>query len=135
MGSFDPVYRSYEPVETLRASYFNQAHNDYLEIWLEAGWPGVALVIATFVWWGRRSWSAWRAGSHPDRDLQRAASVALLLIAAHSAGDYPLRTETMAVVFALCCVILEGAAKELSPARARRRSAPKIAREPAGRRA
>lgn len=135
MGSFDPVYRSYEPVETLRAAYFNQAHNDYLEIWLEGGWPSVALVIATFVWWGRRSWSAWRAGSHPDRDLQRAASVALLLIAAHSAGDYPLRTETMAVVFALCCAILEGAAKELGPARARRRSAPKIAREPAGRHA
>jgi O-antigen ligase len=133
MGSFDPVYRSYEPVETLRAAYFNQAHNDYLEIWLEAGWPGVALVIATFVWWGRRSWSAWRAGSHPDRDLQRAASVALLLIAAHSAADYPLRTETIAVVFALCCAILEGAARELRPGRTRRRSAPKTAQTPSGR--
>lgn len=121
MGSFDPVYRSYEPVETLRAAYFNQAHNDYLEIWLEAGWPGVALVIVTFVWWGRRSWSAWRAGSHPDRDLQRAASVALLLIAAHSTADYPLRTETIAVIFALCCAILEGAAQELRPDRTRRR--------------
>lgn len=133
MGSFDPVYRSYEPVETLRASYFNQAHNDYLEIWLEAGWPGVALVIATFVWWGRRFWSAWRAGSHPDRDLQRAASVALLLIAAHSAGDYPLRTETIAVVFALCCAILDGAAQELRPGRTRRRSAPKAAQTANGR--
>jgi O-antigen ligase len=133
MGSFDPVYRSYEPVETLRASYFNQAHNDYLEIWLEAGWLGVALVIATFVWWGRRSWSAWRAGSHPDRDLQRAASVALLLIAAHSAGDYPLRTETIAVVFALCCAILDGAAQDLRPGRTRRRSAPETAQMPNGR--
>ncbi|MBU2167304.1 MAG: O-antigen ligase family protein [Alphaproteobacteria bacterium] len=135
MGSFDPVYRSYEPVETLRAAYFNQAHNDYLEIWLEGGWAGIALVIATFVWWGRRSWSAWRAGSHPDRDLQRAASVALLLIAAHSAADYPLRTETIAVVFALCCAILEGAAQELRPGRTRRRSAPKTAQTPNGRRA
>lgn len=133
MGSFDPVYRSYEPVETLRASYFNQAHNDYLEVWLEAGWAGIALVIATFVWWGRRSWSAWRAGSHPDRDLQRAASVALLLIAAHSAGDYPLRTETIAVVFALCCALLDGAAQELRPGRTRRRSAPKTAQTPNGR--
>ncbi|MBB5661395.1 O-antigen ligase family protein [Brevundimonas halotolerans] len=130
MGSFDPVYRSYEPVETLRASYFNQAHNDYLEIWLEAGWAGIALVIATFVWWSRRSWSAWRAGSHPDRDLQRAASVALLLIAAHSAGDYPLRTEAMAVVFALCCAILDGAAQELRPGRSRRRGPSNSVQEP-----
>ncbi|MFW2342873.1 O-antigen ligase family protein [Brevundimonas sp.] len=135
MGSFDPVYRSYEPVETLRASYFNQAHNDYLEIWLEAGWPGIAVVIATFIWWGRRSWSAWRAGSHPDRDLQRAASVALLLIAAHSAGDYPLRTETIAVVFALCCAILAGAAQELRPGRTRRREPSPSGQEPARRHA
>jgi len=135
MGSFDPVYRSYEPVETLRAAYFNQAHNDYLEIWLEAGWPGVALVIATFVWWGRRSWSAWRAGSHPDRDLQRAASVALLLIAAHSTADYPLRTETIAVVFALCCALLDGAAQELRPDRSRRRGPSRSVQDQARRRA
>ena len=134
MGSFDPVYRSYEPVETLSAVYFNQAHNDYLEIWLEAGWPGVALVIATFVWWGRRSWSAWRAGSHPDRDLQRAASVALLLIAAHSTVDYPLRTEAIAVVFALCCAILDGAAQELRPGRSRRRGPSNSVQEPVRRR-
>lgn len=109
LGSFDPVYRSYEPVETLKAAYFNQAHNDYLQLWLTTGWMGVALIIAAFVWWGRRSWSAWRAGASLNRDLQRAASVALLLIAAHSAADYPLRTETMAVIFALACAILDGA--------------------------
>ena len=135
LGSFDPVYRSYEPVETLRAAYFNQAHNDYLQLWLTTGWLGIALVIATFVWWGRRSWSAWRAVSHRDRDLQRAASVALLLIAAHSAGDYPLRTEAMAVVFALCCAILDGAAQELRPGRSRRRGPSNPVQEPARRHA
>lgn len=128
LGSFDPVYRSYEPVETLRAAYFNQAHNDYLQLWLTTGWLGIALVIATFVWWGRRSWSAWRAGSHRDRDLQRAASVAMLLIAAHSTVDYPLRTETIAVVFALCCAILDGAAQESRAERSRRRGPPKSSR-------
>ena len=111
LGSFDPVYRSYEPVETLKAAYFNQAHNDYLQMWLTTGWMGIAVIIAAFVWWGRRSLSAWRAGVHLDRDLQRAASVALLLVAVHSAADYPLRTEAIAVIFALACAILDGAAR------------------------
>ncbi len=123
LGSFDPVYRSYEPVETLRAAYFNQAHNDYLELWLTTGWLGIALIIATYVWWGRRSWSAWRAGTHLERDLQRAASVALLLIGIHSAADYPMRTETIAVIFALCCAILDGAARPSRQPEPRRRHA------------
>jgi len=113
LGSFDPVYRSYEPVETLRAAYFNQAHNDYLQMWLTTGWLGVALIIAAYIWWGRRSWSAWRAGTHLERDLQRAASVALILIGIHSTADYPMRTETIAVIFALCCAILDRAAQPL----------------------
>jgi len=111
IGSFDAVYRSYEPVETLRPAYFNQAHNDYLQLWLTTGWLGIALIAATFVWWGRRSWKAWGAGASPERDLQRAASVALLVIAAHSAADYPMRTETIAVIFTLCCAVLDGAAR------------------------
>ncbi len=121
IGSFDAVYRSYEPVETLQAAFFNQAHNDYLQLWLTTGWLGIGLVIATFVWWGRRAWDAWRAGPSLQRDLQRAASVALLLIAAHSAADYPLRTETMAVIFALCCAILDGAARAGADRPSRRR--------------
>lgn len=123
LGSFDPVYRSYEPVETLRAVYFNHAHNDYLEMWLETGWVGVALIIAAFVWWARRSWNAWRSGAHLERDLQRAASVALILIAAHSTADYPLRTEAIAVIFALCCAILDGAARPSRHQEPRRRRA------------
>lgn len=111
IGSFDAVYRSYEPVDTLRAAYFNQAHNDYLQLWLTTGWLGIALIAATFVWWGRRSWQAWRSGASLERDLQRAASVALLVIAAHSAADYPMRTETIAVIFTLCCAVLDGAAR------------------------
>ncbi|MBL0946712.1 O-antigen ligase family protein [Brevundimonas sp.] len=122
IGSFDAVYRSYEPVDTLRAAYFNHAHNDYLQMWLTTGWMGIALIVATWVWWARRSWSAWRAGTGLERDLQRAASVALLVIAAHSAADYPMRTETIAVIFALCCAVLDGAARPLRRSEQRRRA-------------
>ncbi|MDY6922410.1 MAG: O-antigen ligase family protein [Pseudomonadota bacterium] len=109
IGSFDAVFRSVEPLEQLDPTFFNHAHNDYLETWLEAGWPGAILIIAFLVWYGRRLWSAWRAGTSRERDLQRAASIALLVMLVHSAADYPLRTATLAVLFALCVAILEKA--------------------------
>lgn len=107
MGSFDVVYRSVEPLEELDSSFFNQAHNEYLEVWLEAGWPGIALILTFFVWYARRSWSAWRASASRDTDLQRAASVGIGVLVLHSIGDYPLRTTALAVVFALLCGMLE----------------------------
>ena len=109
IGSFDAVFRSVEPLEQLDPTFFNHAHNEYLETWLEAGWPGAALIIAFLIWYGRRLWSAWKASTSRERDLQRAASIALLVMLLHSAVDYPLRTATLAVLFALCAAILEKA--------------------------
>lgn len=110
IGSFDAVFRSVEPLDTLDPTYFNEAHNEFLQVWLEAGWFGAGLLIAFLVWFARRSSDAWRGGGGLDRNLQRAASIAIALILAHSFADYPLRTETMMVFFALCCGILEFAA-------------------------
>jgi len=111
IGSFDAVYRSVEPLEELDATFFNQAHNDYLEIWLEAGWLGVAAILAFLVWFVRRSWTAWKAPPSREADLQRAASIGIGVLLLHSIGDYPLRTVTMAVMFALCCGLLELASR------------------------
>jgi len=109
LGSFDTVFRSMEPLEKLNATFFNQAHNEYLETWLEAGWLGVGLILAFLGYWLKRSWQCWRETSSPSADLQRAASIAICVVLAHSAVDYPLRTELMAVVFAAFVAILEGA--------------------------
>lgn len=107
MGSFDPVYRSVEPLNELDATYFNQAHNEYLEIWLEAGWPGVVAVLAFLVWFGRRSWAAWRAGSGSEADMARAASAGILVVLVHSVAEFPLRTVALTAILALLCAILE----------------------------
>lgn len=126
LGSFDAVYRSVEPLERLDATYFNQAHNEYLETWLETGWLGMAVLIAFFVWYARRTWTAWRSRSSTPRDLQRAASIAIGVVLLHSIVDYPLRTETIAVIFALCCGLLELAGRsdaELSEGRRSHRAA------------
>lgn len=107
VGSFDAVYRSVEPLHELDESFFNQAHNEYLETWLEAGWLGAAAIFAFLLWFVRRTWSAWKAPPSGERDLQRAASIAIGVFLLHSIGDYPLRTATLAVLFALCCGSLE----------------------------
>ncbi|MFN4091464.1 MAG: O-antigen ligase family protein [Brevundimonas sp.] len=109
IGSFDAVYRSVEPLQQLDETYFNAAHNEYLQIWLEAGWLGIGLLVAFLVWFGRRSWTTWTAG--PDSGFRRAATIAIGVILLHSLVEYPLRTETLAVFFALCCGILEFAGK------------------------
>ena len=111
IGSFDAIYRSVEPLEELDATFFNQAHNEYLETWLEAGWLGVGAIFAFLIWYGRRSWAAWKAAPSRESDLQRAASISIGVLLLHSVGDYPLRTVTLAVVFAICCGVLELAAR------------------------
>lgn len=126
VGSFDPVYRSVEPLDELDGSFFNQAHNEYLETWLETGWLGVGLIMAFLVWYARRAWSAWKAPPSAEGDLQRAASIGIGVLLLHSVGDYPLRTATLAVLFALCCGLLEIAGRsrgESSQGRGGRRAA------------
>lgn len=107
IGSFDAVYRSVEPLDELDRTFFNQAHNEYLETWLEAGWLGIGVILAFLVWYFRRCWTAWKAPPSRECDLQRAASIGIGVLILHSVGDYPLRTVTLAVVFALCCGLLE----------------------------
>ena len=122
VGSFDPIYRSVEPLEHLDPTYFNHAHNEYLEIWLETGWLGAGLLIAFLFWFGRRAWHAWFVSDDSDRSVRRAASVAIAAMLAHSFVDYPLRTSVMAVVFAICVVLLEGVRDQNFSTRQRRRT-------------
>lgn len=122
IGSFDPVYRSVEPLNLVDGTFFNQAHNDYLELWLETGWMGAALLVLFLLWYARRTWTAWRAPPSGTRDLIQASTIAIGAILMHSAVDYPLRTVTMATVFALCCALLELAPRAYHTPRRRHRS-------------
>lgn len=112
IGSFDPVYRSVEPVERLGPRFFNQAHNEYLEIWLEAGWVGAASLLLFLVWLARRSFTVWARRPGCRGDFGRAATVGITAVMLHSFGDYPLRTVAIACFFAMMCALLELAVSE-----------------------
>lgn len=106
VGSFQPVYRTYEPLASVTPTYMNHAHSDWLEILLETGLPGMALAGMFLVWWAMRARAIWTA-DEPDRFAQAAviASAAILL---HSIVDYPLRTAALSAVFAACVALMSG---------------------------
>jgi O-antigen ligase len=114
LGAFELVFQSVEPLGFVGVTFLNHAHNDYLELWLETGWLGLAIFILFAAWLIRAQLIAWRRG----KGLARGAGAAILLILAASAVDYPLRTETILVFFAFCCGVL---AVETQAAEPRRR--------------
>jgi O-antigen ligase len=111
MGTFVPVYGMFErPSDTLADVYANHAHNDFLELWLETGTMGIGLFGIFMVWLAFRIFKVWRktlAGANEfDRLLAQAATLAIVLLIAHSSVDYPLRTGAMMAILALSCALL-----------------------------
>lgn len=110
LGSFDPMFRIHEPLALLKPTYFNHAHNDLLEIVLDAGLPGLLLLVIALAWWGWASIKAWRAGREAGSDpaAARIGSLMLLLIILASAFDYPARTPTMMMMIVVAALWLHG---------------------------
>lgn len=103
-GSFDPIFRTVEPNDLLKPTYFNHAHNDFLEVVLNGGVAGALLLIAAIGWWGIISLRVWRAG--PGMARARTGSAILLLILVASLFDYPARTPLMMAIIVLAAVWL-----------------------------
>lgn len=107
LGSFDPIFRIHEPFALLKPTYFNHAHNDFLEIVLTAGLPGLLLIIAAVGWWLWRSIGAWRA----DAVLPKLGSATLLLILLASIVDYPARTPIIMATTTIAAIWLGNAGR------------------------
>ena len=104
-GSFAQVYALYEDHDRLDpTTYVNHAHNDYVEIALEAGVPGIFLIVLFLGWWARSAWQKWQQRSRePYASAAVVASAAILL---HSFVDFPLRTAAISACFALCLALI-----------------------------
>ena len=92
MGAFDEVFQIDESLENVTLRTAGRAHNDYIELAIEAGLPGLALAVfwitacAVMAFQSRRSglaWAGWAGGAF------------LLAIALQSITDYPLRNQTI----------------------------------------
>lgn len=103
LGGFRRAFEARDPAP--QSDYINHAHNDWAELWVDAGplsvgLAGLGIVILAFA-----SWRAWprdpgaMAASNAAPALS--AALALWLLALHSLGDYPLRTTALLAVAGL----------------------------------
>lgn len=106
LGGFDPIFRIHEPMALLKLTYYNHAHNDLLEVVLDAGLPGALLIVLALAWWAVASVRAWRAG--PSATLARLGSALLGLTIVASAFDYPARTPMIMAMIVIAAGWLSG---------------------------
>ncbi|MEE4539589.1 MAG: O-antigen ligase family protein [Erythrobacter sp.] len=97
IGSFETAFKSAEPPEFLGPQYINHAHNDWLEIAMTAGLPGVVLLSFALGWLGLTAWrlARMRGDASTRRPFRLAAASGLFLLACASLADYPLRTPAL----------------------------------------
>lgn len=103
MATFDEVFQTDESLEHISPRRAGRAHNDYLEIAIEAGAIGLALLVAWAMWIALASW---QAISTPRRWPALAGTGILLAIAIQSVFDYPLRNQSMLCMAAFAIVLI-----------------------------
>lgn len=104
LGSFDQVYQQYEDAAQVTDRFVNHAHNDYLEVVMEVGLGGAMLLALFLGWWGMAAFGIWT--SQLGTPFARGATIASAAILAHSAVDFPLRTATIACIFAAAVALI-----------------------------
>jgi hypothetical protein len=107
LGSFDRVYRQFEPDSLLSSIYLNAAHDEPLQLAIEGGVPVLAVLALFLLWWGFQAGRV-LLGRSParQRPMQTACLAATVVLMASSLVDYPLRTPLLGALFALACVEL-----------------------------
>lgn len=117
-GTFEPVYRRFEPDSLLSTIYLNQAHNEPLQLALEGGIPALALMVLFLAWWVHAAFRSVRPrGSASRRAMGIAMSAASLILMVSSLVDYPLRTPLLSALFAIACVELVRSKRRIEPLR------------------
>lgn len=113
VGSFVEIYQVDEPRALLLQSYVNHAHNDYLEIYLTTGLPGLLLLGWLVFLCLREGRVSFVAKQKLGRTLmyKRLGFVMIAMFAIASVADYPLRTPALSSVFVLALVWLFGREK------------------------
>ena len=117
-GTFDPVYRRFEPDTLLSTIYLNQAHNEPVQLAIEGGIPALLLLIMFLMWWAFCAVRAVRPrGSSARRAMGMAMTGATLILMLSSLVDYPLRTPLLSGLFAIACVELVRSKRRMDPSR------------------
>lgn len=108
LGGFTRHYNPIEPLDSVRHQYLNHAHNDYLEVLIEAGLPGMMALLLVALALCARSVRLGRREAPARFGFTVPAAIGIGLVALHSLVDYPLRTQALAVTFGLLAAFFLG---------------------------
>ncbi|MEP2987427.1 MAG: O-antigen ligase family protein [Parasphingorhabdus sp.] len=114
-GSFESVYKIYEPLELLGPNYLNQAHNDWVQFLIEGGAAAILLAAVAIGWFLRaviRLAKSWKSSRNRKYHMLMCVGVIVFLLAA-SLGDYPLRVPLIMAIFAVFACMLNDGTKDV----------------------
>lgn len=109
LGSFSDVYQKYEQLEWLLPNYVNDVHNDYIQLIIETGAPGVLLLLILLAVLFRAALlnaplsSGQKTGSSA---LAKLGIGIILMTLVHSVVDYPLHRPAISVTFAIALALI-----------------------------
>lgn len=115
-GTFEHVYKIYEPLELLNPSYLNQAHNDWLQLPIEGGAPILLIAFSALLWFAIQFGQMVRNWGNSKKGKYRAltASIIMTFFLVGSIVDYPLRVPSLIFVFAVCACIFNDEVRLIS---------------------
>lgn len=103
MGTFDEVFQIDESLENMAQRRAGRAHNDFLELAIEAGFAGIAIAAC---WLLLAAWYAWKARTSSLRWAAWGGAAILLAIGLQSITDYPLRNQAMLAAASFALLLL-----------------------------
>lgn len=107
MGTFPAIYAMKTKQLVSGSEWVNHAHNDWAELALELGVPGVIAAFAFLFWLLHQTIIVWRRVRWDGSTRSAAAAtVALWLLIVHSLVDYPLRTAAIAAIAAMAATLV-----------------------------
>lgn len=104
LGTFPKLYPRAEDQASVDRFYVNHAHNDFLELVVETGLPGLLVLVLFLCWWVKVVVQMVRSPAADQFALAGAVASAAILL--HSLVDYPLRTGAISAVFVMCLALI-----------------------------
>lgn len=108
MGTFEQLYRHFEPDEMLGPLYLNRVHNDWLQFILEGGLVGAVLLLAALAFFAVTVFQVLRGRETRSQSslMQLAAAGSIVAFMIASIVDYPVRVPSIMLTLTICFCIL-----------------------------
>ena len=126
LGTFPVVYPQYRSFYT--SKFVNQAHNDYVQVLVETGVVGFALVVWGMVVFFREAFRKMDRAPALLRSPALAATVACTGLLVHSFLDFNLHIPANAALFAVLCALVTTRPDAAAPPPVRLSEAPVTSR-------